>query len=179
MSYLSEIFYSESEIPVHITEHRADKEPVEIRRPIRKTIKRSNLKLQSAVLPVVMNINPRSIYNKCDEFSLLLEQYAAEVICVSESFERDNLPLDKLLKLEDYEIISMVKRRQFKGGNPAILIKKEKFTIKRICPDPVCVPDGVEAIWALISPRNNQNKRFNYIAVCSLYYRGPKSTKRQ
>ena len=99
---------------------------------------------------------------------------------MSESFERESLPLDQLLAgLEDYEIISMVKRRDFKGGNPAILINKRKFIIKRICPEPVSVPVGVEAVWAIISPRNNKNKKFKHIAICSLYYRGPKSTKKQ
>ena len=70
-------------------------------------------------------------------------------------------------------------RRDFKGGNPAILINKQKYIVKRICPDPICVPVGVEAVWALITPRKSTSQKFKYIAVCSLYYRGPKSTKRQ
>ena len=98
---------------------------------------------------------------------------------MSESFERENLPLDQLLALDDYEIISMVKRRDFKGSNPAILINKQKYIVKRICPDPICVPVGVEAVWALITPRQSCTQKFKYIAVCSLYYRGPKSTKKQ
>ena len=89
------------------------------------------------------------------------------------------MPLDQLLKLDDYEIISMVKKREFKGGNPAILVNKQKYFVKRICPDPICVPVGVEAVWTLITPRKNNSHKLKYIAVCSLYYRGPKSTKRQ
>ena len=85
----------------------------------------------------------------------------------------------QLLKLDDYEIISMVKKRDFKGGNPAILVNKQKYFVKRICPDPVCVPVGVEAVWAMITPRKNTSKKMKYIAVCSLYYRGPKSSKKQ
>ena len=126
-----------------------------------------------------MSINPRSIYNKKEEFSLLLAQYEADVICISESFERENQSLQQLLDLDDYEVISMVKKRDFKGGNPAILINKQKFIVKRICPDPICVPVGVEAVWALISPKNSSSNKLKYIAVCSLYYRGPKSTKKQ
>ena len=41
------------------------------------------------------------------------------------------------------------------------------------------MPVGVEAVWALITPRNSSSQKFKYIAVCSLYYRGPKSTKKQ
>ena len=58
-----------------------------------------------------MNINPRSIYNKSEEFSLLLEQYEADIICMSESWERPNMTLDQLLNLDNYEIISNVVKR--------------------------------------------------------------------
>ena len=135
--------------------------------------------LQAISLPVVINLNPRSVYNKSEELSLLLEQYSADLICISESFERENFSLEQLLRLDNYEIISMVKKRDFKGGNPAILVNKEKFSVKRICPDPISVPVGVEAVWTLISPKSNTNQKLNYIAVCSVYYRGPKSTKKQ
>ena len=80
---------NESQIPVYISNHRKPVQPPrEMRKPVRKTIKRNNLVLQSINLPVIMNINPRSIYNKSDEFSLLLEQYSADIICMSESWER-------------------------------------------------------------------------------------------
>ena len=170
-------------IPVHIS---ASRSPVNNKpglsdrgEPVRITVRRNNLIMQAISLPVVININPRSIYNKSEEFSLLLEQYNADVICMSESFERESKPLQEFLDLENYEVISMVKRRDFRGGNPAILINKQKYIIRKLCPDPITVPVGVEAIWALISPRNNNTKKFKHIAICSLYYRGPKSTKKQ
>ena len=58
-------------------------------------------------------------------------------------------------------------------------MNKEKFLVKRICPDPISVPVGVEAVWTLISPKTNTSQKLKYIAVCSVYYRGPKSTKKQ
>ena len=91
-----------------------------------------------------MNINPRSIYNKNEEFSLLLEQYSADIITMSESWDRDDLPLEQLLQLDNYEVISNVKQREFKGGKPAILVNTQKYIVKRICPDPITVPVGVE-----------------------------------
>ena len=136
--------------------------------------------LQSLDLPVVININPRSIYNKTDEFKILLEQYQADVICISESWERSNLSLDELLQLENYEIISNVKQRNFKGGKPAILVNKKKYHVKALCPDPVTVPIGVECVWSLINSKNSRAKsKTKYIAIASIYYRGPKSTKKQ
>ena len=77
-------------------------------------------------LPTVININPRSIYNKQDDFKILLEQYSGDAIFISESWERENLPLDKLLQLENFRIISNVKQRDFQGGKPAIIINEEK-----------------------------------------------------
>ena len=175
--------YTGDFIPVHISYNRSPSSynpGVSDRgKPVRVTVRRNNRVFQAISLPVVININPRSIYNKCEEFSLLLEQYNADIICISESFEREKLPLQEVLDLENYEIISMVKRRDFKGGNPAILVNRQKYTVKKICPDPITVPVGVEAIWALVSPINNPSKKFKNIAICSLYYCGPKSTKKQ
>ena len=130
-------------------------------------------------LPVIMNINPRSIYNKTDEFSLLIDQYQADVICMSESWERDNLSLEELLNLDGYRILSNVKQRDFKGGKPAILVNEEKYFVKPLCPEPITVPVGVECVWALITPKHiSPQSRVKYIAVAAIYYRGPKSTQK-
>ena len=151
ISVLSTQNESESQrIPVFISTHRQSKVSHSVRIPVRRVIRRNNLVLQSINLPVIINLNPRSVYNKTEEFSLLLEQYSADVICVSESWERENMPLDQLLQLDNYEIISNVKQREFKGGKPAILVNTQKYLVKKICPDPVTVPVGVEAVWCLI-----------------------------
>ena len=147
--------------------------------PTLTTLKRNSLILQSMVLPTVINLNPRSIYNKTDELYLLIEQYEADVICISESWERDDLPLVEQLDLENFEIFTNVKQREFKGGKPAILINKEKFHVKPLCPEPITVPIGVEAVWCMITPKQaNSRSKIKHIAVASIYYRGPKSTKK-
>ena len=148
--------------------------------PVRKTLRRNNIILQSVELPVVINLNPRSIYNKAEDFRLILEQYSADCLTISESWERDNLSLREFLDLENYQIFSNVKQRDFKGGKPAIVIKTEKYNVKPLCPDVITVPVGVEAVWVLISPKvRNPRNRIKNIAVCSIYYRGPKSTKKK
>ena len=88
VSFLSENSESESchendagIIPVHISEARPVKSTFSDRgKHVRKTVRRNNIILQSISLPVVMCLNPRSLYNKTEEFSLLLEQYEADVI---------------------------------------------------------------------------------------------------
>ena len=171
---------AELKIPVHISEFRNQMPILQPKRqPVRKTIKRNNVILQSMELPVIMNINPRSIYNKTEEFSVLLDQYSADLITISESWERENLPLSELLQLENYRVITNVKQREFKGGKPAILVNEDKFYVKELCPDPITVPVGVECVWALLTPKHTSpQSKVKYIAVASIYYRGPKSTKK-
>ena len=78
----------------------------------------------------------------------------ADLITVSESWSRDNLPLEELLELDDYKIITNVKQRDFRGGKPAIIVNQKKYHVKPLCPDPLTVPLGVECVWALLTPKN-------------------------
>ena len=76
-------------------------------------------------------------------------------------------------------MITNVKQRDFKGGKPAILVNEDKFYVKELCPDPITVPVGVECVWALLTPKHTSpQSKVKYIAVASIYYRGPKSTKK-
>ena len=52
----------------------------ETRIPVLKRIKRNTKLLEATKLPSVMNLNPRSIYNKIDEFLLLVEHYGSDLI---------------------------------------------------------------------------------------------------
>ena len=52
------------------------------------TVKRCNKLVEALTLPKVANLNPRSIYNKVDEFCTLVEEENIDVICMSESHER-------------------------------------------------------------------------------------------
>ena len=109
-------------------------------------------------LPTVMNLNPRSIYNKSEDLRLILDQYFVDCVTMSESWEREDLSLiSELLDLEYYKVISNVKQREFKGGKPAIIINTEKYNVKPLCPDVITVPVGVEAVWALILKHENRH----------------------
>ena len=46
----------------------------------KKTVKRSNKVLQALHLPKVVNLNPRSIYNKVDEFCTFVDEKNKENI---------------------------------------------------------------------------------------------------
>ena len=54
-----------------------------------------------------------------------------------------------------------------------------QFNVIELCPEPLTVPIGVEAVWALISPKNyNPRNEIQHIAICSYYYSGPKATSK-
>ena len=85
-------------------------------------------KLQQAlILPTLSNINPRSIYNKCEEFHTFVKEESVDLIFLSESWERENLTLKDIIKLDSHEIISNVYQRKGMGGRPAINCGKEQI----------------------------------------------------
>ena len=167
-------------IPVQISK-RVDRisSCSEPRIPVRKVIKRNNLILKAIDLPSVMNINTRSVYNKVNEFLTLVDQYESDLIFMSETWDRINQPLENVIQIDGYRVVTAVNPRNFKGGKPALIINEEKYDIKYLNPDPITVPDGVEAVWALLTPKGAKpNNEFSHIAVASIYYRGPKSTRK-
>ena len=60
-------------------------------------------------------MNPRSVYNKLDEFHIFEKEEDLDCIFLSESWEH-YLTLDKVIKLDDHKVISNVSQRTGKGG---------------------------------------------------------------
>ena len=73
-----------------------------------KVIKRSNKLIQALDLPTICNLNPRSVYNKIDEFHNFVKEEVVDLLFMSESWEREDLTLDKIVNLEDHTVISNV-----------------------------------------------------------------------
>ena len=92
-------------------------------------IKRNNKLTQALDLPTICNLNPRSVYNKVDEFHTFVEQESVDLLFMSESWERDYLTLDEIIKLDDHTIISNVSQRKGTGGRPAIFVNNKKFDV--------------------------------------------------
>ena len=97
-----------------------------------KTVHRSNKVLQALHLPKVANLNPRSIYNKVDEFCTFVEEEEIDIVFMSESHERwyptkkgDDQTLNELIKLDDHIVISNPNQRKGKGGRPALIVNNK------------------------------------------------------
>ena len=102
-------------IPVLITT-RGFNTKYEQRVPVRKVIKRNPVIQQAQALPTIMNINPRSIYNKVNEFLTLVEQYQANLIFLSETWDRIEKPLDTIINIDEHRVYTSINPRNFKGG---------------------------------------------------------------
>ena len=85
---------------------------------------------QALSLPTLCNLNPRSIYNKREEFHTLVKEEDLDVIFLSESWECEYLPLDEIIDLDDHTVISNVHQRAGMGGRPAIIANNKKFDIQ-------------------------------------------------
>ena len=120
-------------------------------------VKRSNKVGQALDLPKVLNLNPRSFYNKAGEFVTFVEEEQVDLISMSESWEREELTLDELIKIDDFSVISNVYQRKGKGGRPAIIANTNKFHVQNLTQSTVSIPWGVEVVWAILTPKNVSN----------------------
>ena len=79
--YESEIESDNNSIPVIISTNRPTKPSVSPRKTANVSIKYRSKKLFTATqLPVIVNLNPRSVYNKKEEFNDMMDQLNVNII---------------------------------------------------------------------------------------------------
>ena len=142
---------------------KQDKEKIKKFREIRKKRKENYSNLipirpskktnQALSLPKVLNINPRSIYNVLAEFVTFVTEEMVDLICITESWEREDQSLDKVIQIENYKVISNVYQRTGKGGRPAIIVNTQKYEVEDLTNTSVSIPWGVEIVWAVLTPK--------------------------
>jgi hypothetical protein len=169
---------SEESIPVFVSKrNNVFSQPLK-RKCYNKTVKRSSKVLEALDLPSVLNLNPRSVYNKVDEFHSLVNELQVDLLFMSESWERENQTLDQIINLENYQVISNVHQRSGKGGRPALIINDSKYHVENITNSLISIPWGVEITWALLTPKQvTQRSVVKKIAVASIYSK-PNSVKK-
>ena len=110
------------------------------------TIKRNNKLLTAVQLPVVVNVNPRSLYGKSEDFCTMMEQLEVGICCISESWDRQENGIEEIIRLENYRVIKNVVQRDGRGGKPVLVISEKDYFITPLCPDIITVPPKVEAV---------------------------------
>ena len=167
-----------NKIPVVISNRCKNQPKFVNRQRNNKTIKRSNKTLQALDLPVVINLNPRSVYNKVNEFHSLVSELSVDLIFMSESWERESLTLDQIIDLENYQVISNVYQRTGVGGRPALIINDKKYHVENLTNTLVNIPHGVEITWAMLTPKDlSPSSIIKKIAVASIYCKPSSRTK--
>ena len=166
----SEITEESQKIPVIIFGRPSSQIKEQRVQTIIKVNQKSKKVLVANQLPVVVNLNPRSIYNKKKEYCTMMEQLEVDCCFISESWDRDNQSLEQTIKMDGYQVVKNVKQRSGQGGKPALMINKSKYFIKELCPSLFTVPPTVEATWALLTPKQLVRSEVKQIAVASIYY---------
>ena len=125
--------------------------------------------LKASSLPLVTVLNARSLYNKHDNFKTFLTELGVEAAIVSETWEREDKPLEDLLQMTKYKVHShrrpKVKANRQPGGACALVYNENRFQVTNL---DVHVPKGVEACWSVFKPRNKTDTIEN-IAIASVY----------
>ena len=123
--------------------------------PPEKPNKRKMKVLQASTLPLIGVLNARSLYNKCENFKILLKELGVEAAIISETWEREEISLETLLGLNNYKVHSYkrekVKAKKQPGGGCAIVYNENRFKATKL---DVFVPRGVEACWLMLKPLN-------------------------
>ena len=88
--------------------------------------------MQALNLPTVMNVNPRSIYNKAKEFHKFVTEEEIDCVFMSESWERPEKPLNDIINLPNHVIISNPHQRKGIGGRPALIINNNKYHVRNL-----------------------------------------------
>ena len=136
--------------------------------PVLKPKKREQKILQASSLPLVTVLNARSLYNKHFNFKKFVSELGIEAAIISETWEREDKPLDQLLQMGNYKVHShrrtKVKANRQPGGACALVYNEERFQVTNL---DVFVPKGVEACWSVFKPRNKTDMIEN-IAIASI-----------
>ena len=124
-----------------------------------------------------MNLNPRSIYNKLDEFVTFVEEEDIDLVFMSESHERayptkmgESQTLKEIINIEDFVVINNPSQRDGKCGRPALIINSKKFKVKDLTNTQIEIPKGVEIVWASITPKfATRMSKIQEIIVAAVY----------
>ena len=126
-------------------------------------------------LPLVMVTNARSLKLKMDSLRTMLRQVAPDYMAICETFEATRFDLAKVLQMEHYKVISYRRPPPRVGGGAAIIYTEQNFFVEVL---DMNVENGVEACWAIFTPKKKELLHIKRICVGSIYI-APKSKYKQ
>ena len=79
-----------------------------------------------------MNLNPRSLYNKLQKFKEYVSENDVDVVCISESWEREDESIEAILNDDELSVISNPYQRKGRGGRPIIIVNNAKYNVEKL-----------------------------------------------
>ena len=93
-----------------------------------------------------------------------MTELGIEAGIISETWEREDQPLEKLLQMSNYKIHShkrlKVKANRQPGGACALIYNEKRFEVKNL---DVFIPKGVDACWSVFRPKSKTDLIENII----------------
>ena len=127
-------------------------------------------------LPLCILFNARSVYNKVDNLTQMLNQIGPDFCIISETFERQKKQLKDLLEGQHLKYISHFRKNRAAGGGSAIVYNENRFFVSNL---EIPAQEEIECCWALFVPKVKHNTmKVKRIAV-GAYYVSPKSRHKQ
>ena len=155
--------------------------------PIQLDVDTSGAAVAPSNVPLVMVTNPRSIYNKLSKLKLWLNNFKPDLCILSEHWGRKG-KLEEALALQQYKVLEYCRPRQkYKckkdkpaidnatGGGAAIIYNEERFEVEELV---VRKPESVEAVYAIVTPKQKVNNSIEKILVGAVYI-APRSQFKQ
>ena len=123
-------------------------------------------------------MNPRSIYNKVTQLQTFISEREIDIVLISESWEHPEEPLENVIDIDGFQVISNPFQRKGVGGKPAMIINSKKFNIINPNQSIITIPWGVEIVWAIISPKEVTNSSLIKRIIVASFYLKPGSRKK-
>jgi hypothetical protein len=102
--------------------------------------------------------NPRSLNNKFDEFSTVIQDLDVDIAGISESWFSDNKPIEHF-DIDNFVLIT--KSRTHKRGGGVAIYAREDLRVERA---DIPVPKDLEVVWVKLRPERLPR------AVSALFY---------
>ena len=130
---------------------------------------------QPTCIPLCISTNARSLRSKMNNLRHLLRQIGPDYCAVSETWESPKFKLKETLQMEHYQSISYCRpsgglshkgKRRGSGGGAAIIYTENNFHVENAN---VPLIEGVEAAWAIFTPKHQEIENIKRICVGSIY----------
>ena len=108
----------------------------------------------------IAHLNAQSLISTFDEFSVMMDKYRFDVVCVTETWFTDSVELENYVQIPGYELIKN-SRSKCKGGGAAIYIQDHLEFKTRT--DIINIDTSIEHAWVEVK---GKNKNSSFLVGC-------------